>query len=1256
MFSLLLLCCWLGLAPAAAQGQADPAVLRAQLHQELLPSLGARAQAAQARTEAAERWYGGEGAWSEAFPALASAPLGDPDFLRAQAWQLQLRAQQRADQQAATAPAGLELVAPALLANWREALGEACEAEERADLLEQRFVAGLRAALVRAPGLADSAVEEQLSAWASLRAALPDDDPSSDQLALAAAAGQVAGELEALRQLAWRAATVPGDSALALAVTAQLEPLPVVPPEDPVAALLLDARVDRLERVAPLLPQQLAAQVLQLVSDHGELELSAEKARLEAALAAEAEAQAPVEELPVEQLEEQVRQLHSALELARHDLGSELHEAGQDGLRQEVAQLRVWLDEKRLATRQAALERALRLATTGLEHDQSGSKAVAARREADLARQRADADAERASQAESALRERVVQQRQEIADLVEAEGARREASIASIDALSLRLETQSDGLRLALALPPLDPQRQLRIDDAYLALRALVDDTRRDLGQRVDVLAELQADSSQRLSLLDQQAPVLDDGVSSELIRELRNDAQGARADIEIALGDREQAAADEIRVVLGLLGAAKVRRRVGRDEASAHARREVSRAFLPELVEELTELPVRAGSRLRQSGPWLRSLPAKLQDLGAIWLLLAGSVELLLLALVWLWLRRAAPRWTERLLLSARDAAQDRDARGLPRWLALQAQRWLEPGDIGGLAPPWTTLVTALVDALAAWQLARAISDGPVVIALSAWAFAALVLWRGLPSVVGALLASPEDERPALRLVTPATSERVLWTARLLLGWWLLLVLCQLATLRLLDADRLLELVNLMGSLAFWVLVLVIVHRWSGALVVALGERPDSRLVRWAGHHTGSWLLTTLQGATALGLLLAQQAARLAARVAGGGPSMSRLAALVARRQLRESSERQGEPLDDAIAEKLMALRPPLPGIEALHGELEVALATWFDHRRRGLHVVTGDRGLGRTTTLQRLGRSLAGDHKVISFCVEHRIDSPDEARAWLAARVLGRSSETAPGRQELIDEISLLPGPRVFLVDDMERLFLREVGGFAALRATLQVLHATSDEHFWICGFHGPTWAYLRGVPGVFDPAFFERVHPLPLAGPDALARWLGTAAQQADLELSFDDLAGIGPNTLEADRLRTRAQAAFWRLLADASAGNPQVARALWIAGSRLDGETLRVGLFEAPVATRLQDLTDNELFVLTAVVVHDRLTVDQLARALNLPRSGVRTACQRLVARGVLASDGFDETSQYSLELPWLPAVERHLRNKNFLAGR
>ncbi len=1255
MFELLLLCCWLAFAPAVAQEQVDPAVLRARLQQEILPSLGARTQAARARSEASEAWYAGEGSWAEAFPALVGAPIGDPSFLRAHAWQLQLRAEGRASQQAVATPSGLEAADAELLSPWRRALGEACDAEERADLLEQRFVAGLRAALERAPGLQDSAVQAQLDGWARVRAETPQDQPSPDQLALAAAAGLAAGELERLRQQAWRAATVPGDLSLILAVQAQAEPAPELLPADPAVALSLAARVDRLQRVAPLLPRDLAAQIEVLGRSTAELELRTEKLRLEAALADQAAAE-PIEDLPVAQLELQVQQLHQTLEQAREELGAELVAAGQDGLQHEVAQLRVWLDEKRLVARQTALDRAKRLATTGLEHSQSGAKVAAARAEADLARQRADEDTTRASQAEAELRERVVQLRQEIADLMEAEAARREASVAAVEALGEDLEAQASALSAAQDMPPLDSKRQPGIDASYLALRAVVDGMRAELRVRVVEVDRLRGARRERLARLHAEQPTLEESLSTSALVALLSDAQVAQGDLEAVLLDREQAAADELDALLALLHRARAERRDARADASAFARREVSRAFLPELVAELGELPVRAGSTARHAGPWLRSLPSRLLDLGAIWVLLAGSVELLLLALLWVWLSRAAPTWVHKQALLAREASQDRDARGLPRWLAQQARRWLEPGDLGRLGPSWGALSQALVGVLASWQLARLLADAPALIALAAWSFAAVVLWRALPPLVSALFAVPDEERPALRVVKPAVRELTLWSARLALGWWLVLVLSRLVALRVLDADRILELLGVLGTFAFWGLVVVLVYRWSPMLVAALGERPDSRLMRWAAGGSSSWLLRTLQGATALGLLLLQLVVRYGSRVFSGGPGMSWLAALVARRQLRDASERQGEPLPAPVAERMRTLRPPLPGLDDLKAQILAELEGWREQRRRGLQVLTSDRGMGKTTLLGRIAHDLVGEYELVSLSLDQAVEGPEGARAWLAAKVLGRSGVVVPSRAELIDEISLLPGPRVFLVDGMERLFLREVGGFQALREMLQVLHATSDEHFWVCCFHGPTWTYLRGVPGVFDPAYFERVHVLPPRGPDALARWLTTTAQQAEYELSFDDLAGIGPNTVEADRLRIRAEAAYWRLLADSSAGNPEVARDLWIAGMTVDGDRLRMGLFDAPAAAQLQDLSDNELFVLTAVVVHDRLSVDHLARALNLPRSGVRTACQRLVGRGVLSSDGYEVSSLYVLQLPWLPAVQRHLRNKNFLAAR
>ena len=119
---------------------------------------------------------------------------------------------------------------------------------------------------------------------------------------------------------------------------------------------------------------------------------------------------------------------------------------------------------------------------------------------------------------------------------------------------------------------------------------------------------------------------------------------------------------------------------------------------------------------------------------------------------------------------------------------------------------------------------------------------------------------------------------------------------------------------------------------------------------------------------------------------------------------------------------------------------------------------------------------------------------------------------------------------------------------------------------------------------------------------------------------------------------------------------SRGNPEVARELWLSGLTSDDQpgSLEVRLFSAPIVSVLEDLEDTALFVLTALVLHDGLDIEELAASLNLPRSGIRVACRRLEARGILQGDPREDF--YRVCLRWLPAVERLLYQKHFLYAR
>ena len=78
--------------------------------------------------------------------------------------------------------------------------------------------------------------------------------------------------------------------------------------------------------------------------------------------------------------------------------------------------------------------------------------------------------------------------------------------------------------------------------------------------------------------------------------------------------------------------------------------------------------------------------------------------------------------------------------------------------------------------------------------------------------------------------------------------------------------------------------------------------------------------------------------------------------------------------------------------------------------------------------------------------------------------------------------------------------------------------------------------------------------------------------------------------------------------------------------------------------------LEELVDDELFALTALIIHDELTVSELHTVLNQTESNVRALCRGLEQRTLITET---ETERYKVRLNWLPAVERYLRRRSFM---
>ena len=894
-----------------------------------------------------------------------------------------------------------------------------------------------------------------------------------------------------------------------------------------------------------------------------------------------------------------------------------------------------------------ALEKAMGEAPEVQTEHRAGAQVVEAQRAAVAAQERADAAAESFAAA-AQLQAMVADLRARIASELQTEAVRHTDAQTRIAQLQEALDVHRADLGAALA--PLTQAREEKIHKVLREGRRTVSQIRaerRDLGRVIEEAAARWA------------------AADAELQAGQVSTADPATAELAAAIADYRSAHAvvlghlvEEQDQIVSLLRQTKRVRDQAYALASPSVRHEV--ALADELAREAREIPVLLLATARGYLDALRRLPSQVIEVRTLGGRVLHLGQLVLLLGLWTLTRRRAGKWIEVAL-----AAVDPRGRGSRRpWDAARVPPWMVAGEVGALQAPLTAVARFLVDLILASIFFHFFESRVPVLGLLALIWVVTSVARLLPSLVDLILITPADVRPALRVTTAGVRDRSKWTVRVGVLWWGLDSGLVYLGQRVLDAPRMADLAHDVCWVGLLLLALVALRRWAPEIRAKIQADGDtSPLNSWISAEDTSVLTSTLRAGVGTVVLLVSGCMWVLTLIIEGRAGLGWLTAALARRHLKTDDETPRNPLPaerrSAIHTQAMAdLAVPAP-----MQQIARIFAQWEGEHRQGMVALIGDRGMGKSRTLAELGAALVSDHRVVQTAVPARLTDPDEALLWLA-RTAGVAEPALPDttdletRAEAIGQALCSLPETLFIVDDTHRLFLRSVGRFDAMRAVLIAMQASSAHHFWLCGFHGPAFSFLDGVRAVSHLAVFRaRIHLDPIA-PGALRSWLEGATAAAGPAPRYDVLLQRPAEGTNRTRMLARTSQAYWRLMAEASQGNPDVALQYWLEGLRAPDtaaeNAVDVGLFQAPDTQDLEALGDGALFALTALIIHDGATLDELHATLNLPEGEVRGTCRSLEAMGIIADEDLDET--YEVTNRWLPAVERLLRRKSFLHRR
>ncbi len=571
------------------------------------------------------------------------------------------------------------------------------------------------------------------------------------------------------------------------------------------------------------------------------------------------------------------------------------------------------------------------------------------------------------------------------------------------------------------------------------------------------------------------------------------------------------------------------------------------------------------------------------------------------------------------------------------------RAQRLFRWGEtIGG----WTLFLITL--AALRWALGPAAQAGEINALLTL--LAVFGIYRLTIDVVATAFVNA-----AVHYGLETTDDRrtmLLRSIRLVLRVATMLVLIHLVS-RALGQGFMATMIVKFSSLVVLAAVLVELFRWRGVMVdTFLRLQPKGRLADALRASQSRWFGALLAPA-AFVWLAGHGAATVAREFALGFEQTQKALAFVFRQRVERQAAKLGyaegdvaelpKELIEAFREDPIESGPLVvsnfPGISELH---EI-LTAWRESGARGSYLLTGERGVGKTSWLNQIRRD---DLEIQRILLGRRVTDPTDLCGRLAELLeVNVGPETGP--RELGRE--LCNGPRRVVVLDMaQHLFLTDVGGYEAFKAFATLVNRTCNNVFWLCSMSAYAWHHLRAVRP--DATVFRSRRHLTGWSEEQIAELIRARCAASGVQFNYADVVVDRLEGVSVSSSLIETADAYSRLLWDYSDGNPRAALHFFLRS--LDPERsgrIRVRLFKAPDVALLEDGGQDGLFVLAAIVTHESISLDDLIEVTRFDRSQCFIHLDRLLEVGAITLDN----EMYRVSTTWHRAAVRLLRRRNLL---
>ncbi len=308
---------------------------------------------------------------------------------------------------------------------------------------------------------------------------------------------------------------------------------------------------------------------------------------------------------------------------------------------------------------------------------------------------------------------------------------------------------------------------------------------------------------------------------------------------------------------------------------------------------------------------------------------------------------------------------------------------------------------------------------------------------------------------------------------------------------------------------------------------------------------------------------------------------------------------------------------------------------------------LVVGEKGCGATSLLNFFLKDLATSCEVFRFRVDRSIHSQEGLYQFLNARFdkeLGSMAEWV--------EYLNAGQKKIVVLEDIHRLFLRKVNGFAALKELTQLISHCETHTFWVLSCTQYAFHYLDKTQ-LFSEQFNYLIS-LEVFDDESIMNMIKQRHKVSGYKIRYAmsplDLNSKKLKKLSEEEQQIQLQKEYFAYLNKIARGNIFLMLTYWVRSVEKIAEgTIFITSLKRYDLSFLKSISVERVFALCVLILHERLTEEEYGLTLQINPVKARSVLVPMLEAGILIL----ENGQYSVNPLLYRQTTTLLKSRNLI---